>query len=535
MLSILRLRHLLSGLVLIILNLLIILHQNFTIINSNIPFFFLANYLVQVLFFVRLATFYPRWHNLIAFYILLFVPQWIVMVLNPTLISGESPDTLGEYLLLWSAFVLSNVLLCSLAVFARVVQRFQQQLRYERELYNSIIQEIPIPIAVHKRDGSTPVVNTSAYAMLDTLLEQQHETKDTILDVVVLRWIHSLWARVEGEGNAQGQIHFQRYTSSSQDLVEVGYGLLNLPVPAYLASDNPADDEHLLVFGLDIGEREVLMQELTRAKQKAEHNNQAKTTFLANVSHELRTPITSIVGFSQLISTREGLDEDVADMAQTITRNGESLLALVNDVLDLSKAEADSLALVEKEVSLSSMIFDEMTNFHGQLEAKGLLFESRLSFSLPRTLILDEGKVRQILRNLLSNAIKFTETGIIRLHVWTSKILDWQADTPVFASLDSEAIAKKKALAVRIPPQHPEEVIVHIEVHDTGMGIEKDALETIFDPFTQSRSGVSSQQGTGLGLTISKKYAKFLGGDLQIESSVGQGTRCYFYVKARHE
>lgn len=535
----LRLPHLLWGLMLVILNVFVILHQNFRVIHTHIPLVFITNYLLQLLFFIRLAMAYPRWHNLIIFYIVLFVPQWFAQIINPVLLNGEKPHNSQEILLLWAAFLLANVLLCAITLFARVVQRFQQQLRYERELYDSIIQAIPIPIAVHKRDDSTPVINSSAHEMVDILVgqQQQHDTrsKDTVTNAVILRWVHSLWARADSNTDASSTMNFQRYTNSSHGLFEVGYNLLDVSVPPYLTSDNPDDDAHLLIFGVDIGERELLMQALTRAKEAAEKNNQAKTDFLANVSHELRTPITSIVGFSQLISTREGLYDDVADMAQTITRNGESLLALVNDVLDLSKAEADSLTLFEKEVSLSSMVFDEMNNFHMQLEEKGLRFELRMSFALPRALWVDEGKVRQVLRNLLSNAIKFTQTGTIRLHIWSSNLLNWQSDTPPFASLEPEAIASKKAMAASILPRNRKEVVVHFEVHDTGVGIEKDALESIFDPFTQSRSGISSQKGTGLGLTISKKYAEFLGGDLRMESTLGQGTRCHFYVRARLE
>lgn len=534
-----RLPHALLGISLVILNTFVISHQSFGVSNRYIPIIFVVNYLFQVIFLVRLAIFYPRCYNLIIFYILLFVPQWWVQIVNPTLLNGQKPDTSESLWLLWLAFLLANIVICLTVVLTRVIQRFQQQLRYERELYNSIIQKIPVPIAVHKRDNSTPAINASAYAMIDGLVkkEQQQDAdandNDTVINAVLLRWVHALWARVDSDADVRRKINFQRYTSNTHDLIEVGYGLLDIPVPPYLASDNPADDEHLLIFGVDIAERELLMQELARAKKAAEDNNQAKSNFLANVSHELRTPITSIVGFSQLISTREGLHDDVADMAHIITRNGESLLALVNDVLDLSKAEADKLVRIDKKISLSSMIFDEMNNFHRLLEAKGLLFELRMSFGLPHMVLIDEGKVRQILRNLLSNAIKFTEKGVIRLYIWSSNVLQWQADTPVFASLEPGIIAEKKAIAASIPPHNSEEIVLHFEVHDTGAGIEQEALETIFSPFTQSRSGVSSQQGTGLGLTISKKYAQFLGGDLHMESTLGEGTRCHFYVRAK--
>lgn len=257
-------------------------------------------------------------------------------------------------------------------------------------------------------------------------------------------------------------------------------------------------------------ELQVTLTELKTAKDSAEAASRAKSAFLASVSHELRTPLNAIIGFSQLMlrSASTGRAKQLSpgqqENLEVILRSGEHLLGLVNDVLELSKIEAGRAALHEVTFDLVRQLdgLDEM--FRLAARQKGLSLKFDVDPALPRMVKADEGKLRQVLMNLIGNAVKFTAQGEVALRV--------QVVSPIKEPLD------RKQCTVRF------------EVRDTGPGIPAEELESIFDPFVQSTSGLQAQEGTGLGLAVSRNYARLMSGDVRAESELGHGSRFVFQV-----
>jgi signal transduction histidine kinase/CheY-like chemotaxis protein len=248
--------------------------------------------------------------------------------------------------------------------------------------------------------------------------------------------------------------------------------------------------------------------ELLSAKDAADVANRAKSEFLANMSHELRTPLNAILGFTQVMNRDLTLNPDQQENLGIIGRSGDHLLALINDVLDMSKIEAGCITTNRSVFDLHSMLNTMADMLSLKAEAKGLKLLCQWTTDVPQYVKSDEKKLRQILLNLLGNAVKFTETGSVALRV--QKGCSTVTEEP---EVDSSKMFP-----------------LHFTIKDTGAGIAEHELNTLFDPFVQTETGRKSEQGTGLGLAISQKFVQLMGGDIQVESQLAQGTTFEFEV-----
>lgn len=237
-----------------------------------------------------------------------------------------------------------------------------------------------------------------------------------------------------------------------------------------------------------------LIAELQHARDKAEQANKAKSAFLGVISHELRTPMNGVLGAAQLLSATR-LDPTQKEYVSIVRNSGDNLLALLNDILDLTKIEADRMMLEAIEVHVGSLVEQVGGTWTARAREKGVDYRLEISPGTPAVVVGDPTRLSQILHNLLSNALKFTDSGEVRLQV------------------DGERLSQSRGR-------------LSFSVCDTGPGIAAEDLERLFQPFTQlDASSTRRFGGSGLGLTICRRLAGLMGGDLQVSSVVGQGSR----------
>ena len=254
----------------------------------------------------------------------------------------------------------------------------------------------------------------------------------------------------------------------------------------------------------DITEQKFAQQALLRAKEEAESATRMKSAFLANMSHEIRTPMNAILGFTELLLRDDSLSVQQRHYLTTVSRSGEHLLELLNDVLETSKIEAGQMRINSAPFDIRLMLDYLDSMFRQKIEDKSLVFSvdaDRLEYG---HFVADQQKLRQIVINLLGNALKFTQAGRIDLRVWTE---------PCSGS-------------------EPTECYLFFEVADTGIGIAAAEQEPIFQAFSQTREGAQIG-GTGLGLSISRSLARMMGGDIVVESEPGKGSCFRVHICAR--
>ncbi|TXK60744.1 ATP-binding protein [Alkalisalibacterium limincola] len=246
-----------------------------------------------------------------------------------------------------------------------------------------------------------------------------------------------------------------------------------------------------------------MLRQLRDSEARAQAANLAKSDFLATMSHEIRTPMIGVVGMLDVLS-QSRLDGEQRRCVNVIEQSAEGLLQILGDILDFSKIEAGRLTLHIQRTDLAALVRSTVANFQGAASSKGLVLDCRVAPGLAPTHEIDPLRVRQVLANLVSNAIKFTDAGNVDV------------------VLESE------------PPQEGTQR-VRLRVEDTGIGVAAEAQASLFDAFTQAQEGPAGTRrpGTGLGLAICRRLAGLMGGQVEMESVAGQGTRMRFEFEAR--
>lgn len=259
-------------------------------------------------------------------------------------------------------------------------------------------------------------------------------------------------------------------------------------------------EDHSVITGIltDITEQKEIEEQLHEARLAAESSTAAKSQFLANMSHEIRTPMSAIIGYSDLLLDPEQTTDDRVNCVSTIRRNADHLLTLINDILDLSKIEADRMTVEKIECSPCQLVSDVASLMRVRAAENDIDFHIKYDSAVPASIDSDPVRIRQVLINLVGNAIKFTKEGAIKVHVWSEEL---EGDNPT----------------------------INFRVVDSGIGMTEEQRLRLFRPFTQADYSTTRKfGGTGLGLTISKKLVNLMGGEITVSSVPGLGSSFEF-------
>lgn len=296
--------------------------------------------------------------------------------------------------------------------------------------------------------------------------------------------------------NDKKTLFVKTYYRSMKDRVQVKFEDYYPPLQIWVATNvYPQPDGGLAIFYRDITLDKKAQSELIRAKDESERANKLKTTFLANMSHEIRTPLASIMGFAEVLKQKNLTESDKARFLDMIIKNGSSLSRIIDDILDLSKVESGHLEVENIEMAFDHLLFEVLAMFREQAKTKNIYLHLNLDDQVPTRIKSDPFRVRQILLNLIGNALKFTKDGGIDIDIFCEQLPNGKCK-------------------------------FEIQIHDTGIGLTCEQAERLFQPFTQADNSTTRKYGgTGLGLTLSKRLAKALGGDIRVVSScLGKGS-----------
>ncbi|MCS6897690.1 MAG: response regulator [Nitrospira sp.] len=368
----------------------------------------------------------------------------------------------------------------------------EEELEFERDRLAAIAEEAPLPIVELDREGNMLYANPA-----------------------MTTWLAALGYRDDGTPCVLPE-QLPQKVSQCLGGGEPLQGLdVSLPEAAFTWTLCPVKTHGLVRgYGIDVTKIRKAQQELIRAAQELKDANRrldealtvaqeaakAKATFLAMMSHEIRTPMNGVIGMTSLLMETP-LTPEQKTYVTTVRQCGESLLRVINDVLEYSKIEAGKLELESLDFDLRSAVEDALAQFAQQAAAKGVELTGLVHANVPIALRGDPARLRQILTNLVGNAVKFTHQGEVSLQVYLEE--------------DS-----------------PDEAVIRFDVTDTGIGISPETLAKLFNPFVQGDSSTTRQYGgTGLGLMISKQLIELMGGHISVFSTVGQGSTFRFTTR----
>jgi PAS domain S-box-containing protein len=367
-------------------------------------------------------------------------------------------------------------------------KKFEKEIVHQKEYFEALFVNNPVAVVTADLEGTIVSWNPSAEKLFQYT---QKEVVGKNLDDVVAKNV-TIYDEAKGysrevidKGRVQAIVKRTRKDGTLVDME-----LLALPV---------------IVGGQRVGFIAIYVDitDLQNARRTSEAANQAKSIFLANMNHELRTPLNAILGFAQIMEGDANLTPTQQEYLEIINQSGEHLLALINDVLEMSKIEAGQVSLREKPFDLHLMLAGLEDMFRIRAQEKDLVLRFIMEPNLPRFVVSDEGRLRQVLLNLLGNAVKFTQQGEVALRASRGKTDDSAG----------------------------ERVSLVIAIEDSGPGIQEDELRAIFEPFVQTSHANSLHEGTGLGLSISSQLVRLMGGEISVSSKLNQGSIFEFEIK----
>ncbi|MEZ2304150.1 MAG: AAA family ATPase [Microcoleus sp.] len=408
-------------------------------------------------------------------------------------------------------------LLSTQAAIALTNARLYTQVQSTQNRLNKFLNAIPLGISVHDAKGQIIYTNQVAQQLLNIQDLPKAETQQLsqtygvyragtgeIYPVEQLPLVRSL-----GGETAQAddlELHHSDgsiFVESTSTPIFDDTGNVEYAIAAFQDISDRKQAEMTLIENVrleqEISDRKKTETELEQAKETAVAANLAKSTFLANMSHELRTPLNAILGFSQLMNQDTNLLSEQTENLNIIHRSGEHLLSLINQVLDLSKVEAGRMTLSENNFHIHHFLADIEDMFALKANDRSLQLRFECAADVPKYICADEVKLRQVLINLISNAVKFTSSGSVSVEV---------------KSKQANAKSQPKTQITN----NQQQTTITFQVKDTGLGMAADELEKLFQPFVQTASGQKVQQGTGLGLTISRQFVRLMGGEITVIS-----------------
>ena len=368
--------------------------------------------------------------------------------------------------------------------------REEENARSSQELYRGLTDNAPDALVVVDSDGVIVLVNTQTERLFqygrDELLGQRIE----MLIPERLRSVHpahrddyATAPRIRQMGGANGMT--ARRKDGSEVSVEISLSPVETP-------------EGRLVSAAvrDVTEHRKFTEALAEARDKALEGSRMKSQFVANISHEIRTPLNGVLGITELLKGTD-LDAEQREFVETVQSSGEALLAVINDVLDVSKMEAGRLDLMRARFSPTEVVNEAAALFGGLSRQKGLQLRVTIEDGLPHAVLGDASRLRQILANLIGNAVKFTPRGLIEVHIGPGTA----------------------------------EGSIRFAVSDAGIGIAPEDVDAIFERFSQADNSTTRRfGGTGLGLSISRQLVRMMGGELDVKSVLGAGSSFWFEI-----
>lgn len=363
--------------------------------------------------------------------------------------------------------------------------RIREEVEISRKRYFDLFNEAPVGYVVMDMDYRIIFSNIYFQNMMG-------ENSDRLKNKRITSFINF-------ETQDEFYKHTKKLSKGEKHNSQIILNTINGEIPVKIESNLFFDNEKQLIRCtiIDISYEKLIEQELQSAKKQSELANKLKTDFLANMSHEIRTPMNGIIGFLNILKKFE-MNDEAAECIKYIEESSEILLRVINDILDVSKIEAGKMELKNEVFNIYEMVNEIFGTYKIKTDEKNIKFVTNVSQEIPKLLIGDKIRLKQVIGNLLSNSIKFTNQGNIVMDI-------------KFMGLESSFCN------------------IEISVLDDGIGIEDKFIEQIFNPFVQADSSLTRlNSGTGLGLTICKSIVESMGGSIYLESEYQKGTKVVF-------